>query len=155
MTEDSMIDSNVISLILNSLESTGGNAKSTLDELVKLIVEISHESEDLKDELNLYDDMFFHIYIHDIDYNIWIKKVGAKLTFNTSYYENVPEEMKIIHFILSKKVFKRIFTQRLDPTDSFMRGLVKIQGNLSDGIIIRNLLKIFFQYINYYLTNHI
>jgi hypothetical protein len=150
-----MIDSNAISMILNSLESPEVNANSSLDELIKLIIKVSYESEEIKDELKLYDEMFLHIYIYDIDYNIWIKKVGSTLTFNTSYYENVPEEMKIIHFILTKKIFKRIFTQRLDPTDGYMRGLVKIQGNLSDAIIIRNFLKIFFQYINFYLANQI
>ena len=152
-----MIDSNVISIMINSLtdlESTEGKAKSTLDELIKLIVKVSHESEDIQDELKLYGDMFFHIYIPDIDYNIWIKKVGATLTFHTSYYEKTPDNVSVIHFLLSKKVIKRIFTQRLKPADAFMRGLIKVQGELSDAMITKNLLKVFFDYLNYYMTKN-
>ena len=138
--------------MLSSLESTEGKAKSTLDELIKLIVKVSHDSEDIQDELKLYGDIFFHIYIVDIDYNIWIKKVGATLTYHTPYYEKTPANAKVIHFLLSKKIIKRIFTQRLKPADAFMRGLVKIQGDISVAIITKNLLKVFFEYLNYYMA---
>jgi hypothetical protein len=148
-----MIDSNTINVILNSLESTEGRIKSTLDELIKLILKISHESEEIQDELELYEDILFHIYVYDVDYNIWLKKVGTTLTFNTSYYENVPEEMNIVHFILSKKVIKKVFALKLDPSDAYMKGLIKIQGNLTHAIIARNLLKIFFRYFKSHLAN--
>ncbi|MFW9951812.1 MAG: hypothetical protein ACFFKA_16975 [Candidatus Thorarchaeota archaeon] len=147
-----MIDSNPISVMLNSLDSNDREVKSTLENLIKFVIKVAYESEEIQDELLLYDDLYFHIYIYDIDFNIWIKKFGAILTFNTSYYENVPKEMNIIHYILSKKTIKRIFTQRLNPADAYMKGLVQIQGNLSNAIITRNLLKVFFQYINFYIT---
>ena len=148
-----MIDSNPISMMLNSFDSSDKKIKSTIDELLKFIIKVAHESEDIQDELKLYGNLFFHIYIYDIDYNIWIKKIGATLTFNTSYYENVPEDMNIIHYILSKKTMKKIFTQKLNPAEAYMKGLVTIQGSSSDGIITRNLLKIFFQYINFFLDH--
>ena len=82
-----MIDSNTILLIMNSLESPKSSFKATVDKFIKVALKIAIDSKDVKDELELYDDIIYHIYIYDIDHNIWIKKKGTSLSFNSSCYE--------------------------------------------------------------------
>jgi len=144
-----MIDSNTILMILNSLESPKNSFKSTIDKFVKIAIKIATDSEDFKDELKLYDDIIYHIYIYDIDYNIWIKKKGTSLSFNNSFYEENSENVEILHCILTKNITRKILIRKVQLSDAFMRGLIKINGNLSDAIHARNLWKLFLACMDY------
>jgi hypothetical protein len=147
-----MIDSNAIVMMLNSLESTENGFKSMLDELIKLGITIANNSKEIHEDLKLYEDSIYHVYIYDIDYNIWIKKVEGFLTYNNSYYEANSEEINVIHLILTKKNLRKIITRRIQVTDAYMRGLIKIRGSdeyMSGLIKIKNILKSFFTNMNY------
>lgn len=147
-----MIDSNTIVMMLNSLESTESKFKSTLDELIKLGITIANNSKEIHEDLKLYEDTIYHMYIYDIDYNIWIKIVEGFLTYNNSYYEANSEEINVIHLILTKKILRKIMTRRIQVADAYMRGLIKIRGSDEDmsGLIkIKNILKSFFTNMNY------
>lgn len=136
-------------MILNSLESPKTSFKSTIDKFVKIAIKIATDSEDFKDELKLYDDIIYHIYIYDIDYNIWIKKKGTSLSFNNSFYEENSENVEILHCILTKNITRKILIRKVQLSDAFMRGLIKINGNLSDAIHARNLWKLFLACMDY------
>ena len=71
---------------------------------------------------------------------------------NNSYYESNSEEINILHLILTKKVLRKILTRRIQVTDAYMRGLIKIRGSdeyMSGLIKIKNILKSFFTNMNY------
>ena len=144
-----MIDSNTILIILNSLESPKTSFKATLDKFIKEAIKIAMESEDFKDELGLYHDIIYHIYIYDIDYNIWIKKKGTSLSFNNSFYEDNSENTEILHCILTRNNMRKILIRKVHVSDAFMRGLIKINGNLSDAIHAKNLWKLFLVCMDY------
>jgi len=144
-----MIDSNTILVILNSLESPRTSFKDTVDKFIKEAIKIANESKDYRDELELYDDIIYHIYIHDIDYNIWIKKKGTSLSFNTSFYEENSENIKILHCFLTRNSMRKILIRKVPVSDAFMRGLIKINGNLSDAIHAKNLWKLFLVCMDY------
>ena len=147
-----MIDSNAIVMMLNSLESTENKFKSTLDEIIKLGITIANNSREVHEDLELYEDLIYHVYIYDIDYNIWIKKVEGFLTYNNSYYEANSKEINVIHIILTKKNLRKIMTRKIQVADAYMRGLIKIRGSdeyMSGLIKIKNILKSFFINMNY------
>jgi len=144
-----MIDSNTILVILNSLESPRTSFKATIDRFIKEAIKIANESKDFKDELELYDDIIYHIYIYDIDYNIWIKKKGTSLSFNNSFYEENSENIKILHCFLTRNSMRKILIRKMPVSDAFMRGLIEIKGYLSDAIHAKNLWKLFLACMDY------
>ena len=148
-----MIDSNDILLMLNSLESSESTFKSTIDKFIRLGIKIANETEEFQEELRLYEDKIYHIYINDMDYNIWLKKIGGYFSYNNSIYEENSEELSVIHFFLTKTTMKKVITQKLQAEDAFMRGLIKIRGKLADAILARNLLSLFFTYMDYIAHN--
>ena len=148
-----MIDSNDILLMLNSLESSESTFKSTIDKFIRLGIKIANETEEFQEELQLYEDKIYHIYINDMDYNIWLKKIGGSFSYNNSIYEENSEELSVIHFFLTKTIVKKVITQKLQAEDAFMRGLIKIRGKLADAILARNLLSLFFTYMDYIAHN--
>ena len=139
-----MIDTNTILVILNSLESPRTSFKVTIDKFIKEAIKIANESKDFRDELELYDDIIYHIYIYDIDYNIWIKKKGTSLSFNTSFYEENSENIKILHCFLKRNSMRKILIRKMTASEAFMKGLIKINGNLSDAIHAKNLFSLLF-----------
>ena len=148
-----MIDSNTILLIMNSLESPKSSFKATVDKFIKVALKIASESEDVKDELELYDDIIYHIYIYDIDHNIWIKKKGTSLSFNNSCYEENSENVEILHCFLTSNIMRKILIRKVQVADAFMRGLIEINGDLSSAIHARNIWKTFLACMDYLAEN--
>ncbi len=148
-----MIDSNAILMMLNSLESSESTFKSTIDKFIRLGIKIANENEEFHEELKLYDDKMYHIYINDVDYNIWLKKIGGSVTYNNSYFEENSEGLGVIHFFLTKNTMKKVITRKIQAPDAFMRGLIKIRGDLSDALQARNLLSLFFTLMDYIANN--
>ena len=136
-------------MIINSLESPRTSFKATLDKFIKEAIKIANVSEDFKDELELYDDIIYHLYIYDIDYNIWIKKKGTSLSFNNSFYEENSENIDILHCILTRSIMRKILIRKMQASDAYMRGLIEINGNLSDAVHARNLWKTFLACMDY------
>jgi hypothetical protein len=139
--------------MLNSLESSESTFKSTIDKFIRLGIKIANETEEFQEELRLYEDKIYHIYINDMDYNIWLKKIGGYFSYNNSIYEENSEELSVIHFFLTKTTMKKVITQKLQAEDAFMRGLIKIRGKLADAILARNLLSLFFTCMDYIAHN--
>jgi hypothetical protein len=139
--------------MLNSLESSESTFKPTIDKFIRLGIKIANETEEFQEELQLYEDKIYHIYINDMDYNIWLKKIGGYFSYNNSIYEENSDELSVIHFFLTKTIMKKIITQKLQAEDAFMRGLIKIRGKLADAILARNLLSLFFTYMDYIAHN--
>ena len=148
-----MIDSNAILMMLSSLESSESTIKSAIDKFIRLGIKIANETKEFQEELQLYEDKIYHIYINDMDYNIWLKKIGGFFTYNNSFYEENSEELSVIHFFLTKSVMKKVITRQMEVADAFMRGLIKIRGKLTDAIHARNLLSLFFTYMDYIAHN--
>ena len=144
-----MIDSNAIILMLNSLESSDRTFKPTIDKFIKLGIKIANETEEFQEELELYDDKIYHFYISDLDYNIWLKKIGRSVSYNNSYYEENSEKLNIIHFFFTKTIMKKVITRKMKAADAFMKGVIKIQGEASDAMQAKNLLSLFFRYMDY------
>jgi len=148
-----LIDSNRISAILESLESTDEQFKASIDKIIKFGLEIANNSEDFKDELDCYDDFICHVYIKDLDFNIWVNHNQGQLSYNTNYYEKHPNDKKIIHFIMRKEILKKIFYQKVYASEAYMKGFIEIEGTLADAMIIKNVLGYFFKLLRYLIIN--
>jgi hypothetical protein len=125
--------------------------KGSIDKFFKLGMKIANDSEDMRDELALYEDMIFHVYLPDLDYNIWIKTTENQLNYNTNLYEVIPKNGHAVHYILNRKTMTKILRQEMTAAEAYFKGLINIDGKLSDAIISRNILNLFFSYINHFM----
>ena len=140
-----MLDSNRILTILQSLESTDEQFKASIDKIIKIGLEIANYSEEFKDEMKCYDDFLCHVYVKDIDFNLWIINNQGRLSYNTNYYENHSNQKRIIHFIMRKEILKKIFHQKMYASEAYMKGFIEIEGTLADAMMIKNVLRYFFK----------
>ena len=144
-------DTKAIDIALNTLGASDENFRSALDKFIKLSIKIANDSDEMQDELALYGDMIFHVYLPDLDYNLWIKTRNNQLNYNSHLYEVIPKNARAIHYILNRKTMTRIIKQQMTPAEAYFRGLIRIDGKMSDAIISRSILKTFFSYINYFM----
>ncbi len=114
-------------------------------------MKIANDSEEMRDELALYEDMIFHVYMPDLDHNIWIKTRENQLNYNSNLYEVIPKNGHAIHYILNKKTMTKILRQEMSAAEAYFKGLVSVDGELSDAMISRNILNHFFSYINHFM----
>ena len=146
-----MIDTKAIDIVLNTLGASDENFRSALDKFIKLSIKIANDSDEMCDELALYGDMIFHVYLPDLDYNLWIKARDKQLNYNTHLYEVIPKNARAIHYILNRKTMTKIIKQQMTPAEAYFKGMITIDGKMSDAIITRNVLKTFFSYINHFM----
>ncbi|GAG93199.1 unnamed protein product, partial [marine sediment metagenome] len=59
------------------------------------------------------------------------------------------EGLSVVHFFLTKTTMKNVITRKIQAADAFMRGLIKIRGDIADTICAKNLLSLFFRYMDY------
>ncbi|TFF87491.1 MAG: hypothetical protein EU549_04640 [Promethearchaeota archaeon] len=140
-----MIDSNRISVILQSLESTDEQFKASINKIMKIGLEIANNSEDFIDEMACYDDFICHVYVKDLDFNLWIHHEHKRLSFNTNYYEEHSNDIRIVHFILKKDILKKIIHRKMSASEAYMKGFIDIEGNIADAMMIKNMLQYFFK----------
>lgn len=146
-----VIDTKVINTVLSALGASDEKFKNSLDKFLKLSIKIANDSEEIRDELALYDDMIFHVYMPDLEYNIWIKIKESELQYNMNLYEVIPKNVRAIHYILNRKAMSKIIKQEMTAAEAYLKGLVSIDGEFSDALISRNILDLFFSYINYFM----
>jgi len=146
-----MIDAKVIVSVLDSLETSEDKFRNSLDKFIKVGIKIANDAEEITDELRLYNDLIFHLYITDLDLNIWIKSVDGYLSYNNNLYEIIPENVHMIHSFLSKKIIAKILRQEMTAAEAYLKGFIQLEGKISDAIISKNLLNLFFSYINYFM----
>ena len=136
---------------MNALETSEDKFKSSLDKFIKVGIKITNDSEEIMDELRLYNDLIFHLYITDLDLNIWIKSIDGFLTYNNNLYEIIPKNVHALHSFLSKTTITKILRQEMTAAEAYLKGFIQLEGELSDAIISKNILSLFFSYINYFM----
>ncbi|MHA1705182.1 MAG: hypothetical protein ACTSUX_03775 [Promethearchaeota archaeon] len=143
-----MIGASLINSIINMLEGSKESFKPQMDKFFKNIIKILNNIKDFKDELKLYDDLIIHVYIKDLDFNLWIKMIGGSLNYHSNYYEPNPDNLRVVHYILTSDLISKILMREMTASEAYFKGLLEFEGEMSDVLISRNLLNLFFKLLD-------
>ncbi|MHA1194927.1 MAG: hypothetical protein ACTSRH_01980 [Promethearchaeota archaeon] len=143
-----MIGASLINSIINMLEGSKESFKPQMDKFFKNIIKILNNIKDFKDELKLYDDFIIHVYIKDLDFNLWIKMIGGSLNYHSNYYEPNPDNLRVVHYILTSDLISKILMREMTASEAYFKGLLEFEGEMSDVLISRNLLNLFFKLLD-------
>ncbi len=136
-----MSDHNPIISILENLESNGVKFEYGLDKIIKGVVKIMNDTEELKEELMGYDDIY-QTYVTDADFNYWLEVSDGRL-----YYEKGVNPRALFKISLTKELIVKILKEDLIGTDAFMKGKIKVEGSLSQGLRYIKVFRIFEKYV--------
>ncbi len=132
---------NPIISILKNLESNGAKFEYFLDKIIKGVVRIMNDTEELKEELMGYDDIY-QTYVTDADFKYWLEVSDGRLC-----YEKGVNPQALFTINITKDLIIKIFREDVSGTDAFMKGKIKVEGSLSPVLRYIKLFRIFEKYL--------
>ena len=132
---------NPIISILENLERNGVKFEIALDKIIKGVVKIMNNTEELKEELMGYDGIY-QAYIIDVDFNYWLEVSDGRLR-----YEKGVNPQALFTITFTKDLITKILGEEISGTDAFMKGKIKVEGSLSQGLRYIKLFRIFEKYL--------
>jgi len=136
-----MVGQNPINSILRNLDKQSPKFEYVLDKIIKALVNIINNTEELKEELIGFDDIY-QTYVTDANFNYWLEVSDGKL----SYGNNInPKALFKIN--INKDIIIQILKNEISGTDAFMKGKINVEGSFSQGLRYIKLFRIFVKYL--------
>ncbi len=136
-----MVGQNPINSILRNLDKESPKFEYVLDKIIKALVNIMNNTEELKEELIGFDDIY-QTYVTDANFNYWLEVSDGKL----SYGNNInPKALFKIN--INKDIIIQILRNEVSGADAFMKGKINVEGSLSQGLRYIKLFRIFVKYL--------
>jgi hypothetical protein len=132
---------NPISSILEHLDIDSPKFANVLDKIIKAVVKIMNNTEELKEELIGFDDIY-QTYVLDAEFNYWLKVSNGKL-----HYEKGVNPKALFAITFNKDILIQILKNKVSGTDAFMKGKINVEGSLSQGLRYIKLFRIFVKYL--------
>ncbi len=137
-----MASQNPLNLILEELSKNGKKFEYILDKIIKAGVSIMNNTEELKEELIGFDDIY-QTCIFDVNLSYWLEVSHGKL-----HYEKGVNPQALFKMVFSKDLFIKILKDEIGGADAFMKGKIKVEGSLSQGLRYIKLFRTFFKYLS-------
>ena len=136
-----MLDSKNFKSVIYNLENNNEEFVSALDRVIRFGVNIVNNIEELRKEILDYDEIY-QIFITDSNFNFWIKVSNGTLLYKKGINRKASFRVRY-----KKKIFINILKHKMYGTDAFMRGKVKIDGTLTQGLKFIKLFRLFIKYM--------
>jgi alkyl sulfatase BDS1-like metallo-beta-lactamase superfamily hydrolase len=136
-----MAGQNPINSILRNLDKDSPKFEYVLDKIIKAVVKIMNNTEELNEELVGFDDIY-QTNVVDANFNYWLEVSDGKLT-----YKKGINPKALFKINIDKDIIIQILKNKVSGTDAFMKGKINIEGSLSQGLRYIKLFRIFVKYL--------
>lgn len=136
-----MLDSKSFRSVIHDLENNDEEFITVLDRVISFAVSIVKNTEELRDEIIDYDDIY-QILITDINFNFWLKISNGSIMYKKGINRSATFKVRY-----TKDIFINILKRDMAGTDAYMKGKIKVDGNLSDGLRFIKIFRLFIQYV--------
>ncbi|TFG27210.1 MAG: hypothetical protein EU532_08000 [Promethearchaeota archaeon] len=143
----SLLTTNSIDLIVDKLSNSDQEVIDILDRFIRIGISLIHTTEELREEILDFDELY-QFYFSDINFNFWIKISQGKVTYKKGYNEN-----NSLRIYFTRDLIVKIFKEEIGGTEAYMKGLLKIHGNLSHAFKIKKFLRLLIEYLKAISTN--
>jgi len=137
-----MLDSKGFRSVIHDLEKNTEEFVTALDRIIRLGVSVIKNTTDLREEIIDYDDIY-QISITDINYHFWFKVSNGTIMYKKGINRGASFRVKY-----KKDIFIKILKREMQGTDAYMKGQIKVDGDLTQGLRFIKLFRMFIKYIN-------
>ncbi|MFW9989991.1 MAG: SCP2 sterol-binding domain-containing protein [Candidatus Odinarchaeota archaeon] len=137
-----MLNSKGFSSVIHDLENYNEDFIAVFDKIIKFFVNIFKIAEELQEEIVDYEDLF-QIIVSDLNFNFWLSISNGSIIYKKGINRNAS-----LRIIFTKDILVKILKREISGTDAFMKGLIKADGDLSQGLRFIKLFRLFFKYLN-------
>jgi alkyl sulfatase BDS1-like metallo-beta-lactamase superfamily hydrolase len=140
-----MLNSKSFRSVVHELENNDKEFITALDRVISFGVNIVKNVEELREIIIDYDDIY-QVLLTDINFNFWFKVSNGSIMYKKGINRSATFRVRY-----TKDIFIKILKREMEGTDAFMKGKIKVDGNLSEGL---RFIKIF-RFFNKYIENGI
>lgn len=137
-----MLDSKNFNSVIHDLENQDGEFIESLDKVIKFAVSIVKNTEELREEIADYNDVY-QIFITDINFNFWLRVSKGSIIYKKGINRSASFRVKY-----TKDIFINILKNDMYGIDAFMKGIIKVDGDLSQGLRFTKLFRLVLNYLN-------
>ncbi|MGV9199593.1 MAG: SCP2 sterol-binding domain-containing protein [Promethearchaeia archaeon] len=127
--------------ILKSLDDPKRDGTRLFKKLFRHIIDDFNNIEEMNEEIKGLEEIY-QISIPDLDTNFWIEFKNRKVFIKEDVHPN-PE----LTISIRVKVLKKLIEGSVNISEAYMKGLTKLEGDLSHAIKLRNLLNYWFEWL--------
>ncbi|MFX0070614.1 MAG: SCP2 sterol-binding domain-containing protein [Candidatus Hermodarchaeota archaeon] len=139
-----MLSTESIDVVLRKLAKGDKESVVILDQFLKSIIKTIENTEELKEEIDDFTETYqFHV--TDLNFNFWFSIYKKKIT-----YEKGINKTATLKVFFTKDILVKVIKKEISGTELYMKGLIKVKGNLSHAVKIMNFLR---TVRNYLLNN--
>ncbi len=136
-----MIDRSSLNSIFNGLLDDNEKFVSVIDRIINAGVKLINKTEELREGLVGFNGIY-QTYIEDADFNYWFKVSDNKLEYEKGEHPDAP-----FSCYFTKELFIKILKRERSGTEEFLKGRLRVGGDLSQGLKYVKFHRMFFKYL--------
>ncbi len=137
-----MVNRESLRSLISILEQEDDKFIPVLEKIIKAGIKIVNNAEELREELLGYDDIY-QTSVLDVGYNYWLDVSEGKLFYKKG--SNPEATFKVGY---TKKLIIQILKGEISGTDAFMKGQLRVEGDLSQGLHYVKIFRLFVEKMN-------
>ncbi|MFX0036704.1 MAG: SCP2 sterol-binding domain-containing protein [Candidatus Hermodarchaeota archaeon] len=137
-----MLNSKSFNTVINQLEHQDEEFITLLDKIINFVVFKFKTTEELREEIADYDDIY-QIIIKGVNFNFWLKLSNGSIVYKEGI--NRSASFRVTY---PKEILIKILKREMYGTDAYMKGIIKVDGDLSQGLRFMKLFRMFLRYLN-------
>jgi hypothetical protein len=137
-----MLDSKGFRSVIHDLESNNEEFIAALNRFIMFAVNLIKDIGELREEIIDYNDIY-QILITDINFNFWIKISNGTIIYKKGINREASFRVKY-----KKEIFIKILKREMAGSDAYMKGLINVDGDLTQGLRFIKLFRLLLKFIN-------
>jgi hypothetical protein len=131
-----------IDTIIDKLGDSDQDVVRILDNFINFGIKLIQTTDELLEEIIDFDAIY-QFYITDLRFNFWIGVSKGKITYKKGLNND-----RSIQIYFTRDLIIKIFRGEISGTEAYMKGLMKVKGNLSHAFKVKNFLRLLVDYMN-------
>lgn len=137
-----MLSTYSIDTIIDKLGDSDQDVVRILDNFINFGIKLIQTTDELLEEIIDFDAIY-QFYITDLRFNFWIGVSKGKITYKKGLNND-----RSIQIYFTRDLIIKIFRGEISGTEAYMKGLMKVKGNLSHAFKVKNFLRLLVDYMN-------
>ena len=137
-----MLDSKKFNSVIHELENKEEEFIAILDKIIKMGVNFLQNTEELREEIMDYD-YIYQILVSDINFKFWLKVSRGSIMYKRGINPNATFRVNY-----TKDIIIKILKREMYGSEAYMKGIIKVDGDLTQGLRYIKVFRLLLKYIN-------
>ena len=136
-----MTYSKTLNSILDELEAEDTEIITIFTRFLEFSINFIQNTQELREEILDFDNIY-QFYVNDINFELWMKISKGTIIYKKGINDNAD-----LRISFTKNLLLRLIKQDITITEAYMKGLLKMQGDISLAVKFRNFIRFYRKFV--------